>query len=242
MTGRLLSPPVDMGVLSIKPLSGPRAVGANRTESIGAYVQTSGSPFALWRYQFTFHAMNGPEYRRHRGWITALHGGANATRWPFYDPDRLTLAEAGNNATPNQINTGLPWSNGESWSNGQNWGVSPPRVAVAASASLGATEILLADEFWGYSLDVGDQIGLTPFHFGKYMITERKPAAGRYRIWPPLRKAITTDDSATLEPVLAMRMEGEESATLDRGLVVADGVSITMVEVPDYDVRDYFTG
>lgn len=241
MSGRLISPPVGMKLVSMQPLSGPRTVGSARTEAIGNFVQTSSSPFALWRYQFTFHIMKDAEYRRHRGWIAALHGGANATRWPFYDPDRMTLAETGNNATTLQVINGVPWSNGQPWSNGENWGVSPPRVAVAAAAALGASEIFLADENWGHGLDVGDEIGINPLHFGKYMVTERK-APGQYRIWPPLRKAITTADLATLEPVLAMRMEGEEAATLDRGLVVAEGVSITLVEVPDYDVRDYFTG
>lgn len=241
MTARLIPPPVGMGLITITPLTGPRTVSAGTSQSVNGYVQTTASPFGLWRYQFTFHAMRGAEYRRHRGWVTAMHGGANATRWTFIDPDRISLAEAGNSATVAQINGGVPWSNGLPWSNSQNWQTSPPSVGVAADADLGATTVSLSNTDWGYGLDVGDQIGFYPFHFGKYMITENN-GAGSYRIWPPLRKAISTSDYATLSPVLAMRMEGEQGASLNRDLDVASGVSVTLVEVPDYDVRDYFTG
>lgn len=63
---------------------------------------------------------------------------------------------------------------------------------------------------------------------------------GTYRIWPPLRKALTTDDFATLKPVLAMRLESEEAATAARDASFISKATMTLVEVLDYDVRDYF--
>lgn len=241
MAGRLISPPVGLGVTSIEPLSGPRAVSSGATQSIGTFVQTFASPFSLWRFRFSFPAMHNSLFRRYRGWVTALHGGANATRWHFFDPDMMTFQEAGVDASNFEIATGQPWSNGEPWSNGQNWQTSRPNVAVAAPAALEATQISLADSFWGHTLAIGDQIGFFPFHFGMYEVTE-VIAPGTYRIWPDLRKAITTSDFATLSPTLAMRLESEDAASAGRGLVVAEGNSVTLVETLDYDVRDYFAG
>jgi hypothetical protein len=72
-----------------------------------------------------------------------------------------------------------------------------------------------------------------------YTITE-VISTGKYRIWPRLRKAITATDYATLTPTLAMRPLGQSAITMKRGLVSTEGQSITLVEVFDYDVREYF--
>lgn len=243
MAGRLISAPVGLGVTSIEPLSGPRAVGAGATQSIGNFVQTFSSPFGLWRFRFSFRAMRDADFRRYRGWITALHGGANATRWSFFDPDMMSPADSGIMVPADIRWDNLPgeeWSNGQSWSNGEPWDVTPPLVSIAASAALGASEIRLTNAFWGRKLQVGDYLGFQPFHLGLYMITDVLDG-GRYRVWPQLRKALTADDFATLLPTLAMRLESEDAASVGRGLVVADGLSVTLVETLDYDVRDYFT-
>lgn len=242
MAGWLLSPPVGIGVTSIEPLSSPRTVGAGASQSVSGFVQTSAAPFGLWRFRFGLHAMNGDAFRRYRGWITRLHGGANATRWDFFDPDMMRPRDAGIEVPPHvrwDSIGGKGWSNGLPWSNREPWGTTPPMVSVAEAAALGNSMIGLASAFWGHRLDVGDYLGFFPFHFGLYMVTE-VIEAGQYRIWPPLRKAITTDDFATLRPTLAMRLESEEAATAGRGLVVADSLQVTLVEVLDYDVRDYF--
>lgn len=240
MAGRLISPPVGLGLTSIEPLSGPRAVSAGATQSIGNFVQTFGSPFGLWRFRFSFPAMHKSLFRRYRGWITALHGGANATRWSFFDPDMISFQEAGVEASNFEIATGKPWSNGQPWSNGENWKTSRPNVAIASAAARDATVVSLAFQWWGHRLGVGDYLGFFPFHFGMYEITE-VVAPGQYRIWPPLRKAIGTSDFATLSPVLALRLESEDAATAGRGLVVADDLTATFVETFDYDVRQWFT-
>jgi hypothetical protein len=237
---RLLSPPVGLFTTSIEPLSGPRAIGSSKSESIGNFTQTVASPTGAWRYQFSFPAMREGLFRRYRGWITALHGGANATRWHFFDPDMMTFKEAGVSASDFEIATGQPWSNNKPWANRENWAASRPNVAVAADADLDETVISLVDVWWGHRLDIGDEIGFFPFYFGKHMVTEVFEP-GRYRVWPPLRKNISTGDFATLSATLAMRLESEDAANAGRGLSVADGLTVTMVEVFDYDVRDYFT-
>ena len=143
-------------------------------------------------------------------------------------------------ASSDEWSAGQPWSNDQSWSNGENWASSPPTVAVAAAAALADTEVSLADSYWGHDLDIGDFLGFSPLHFGLYMVTE-VIEAGTYRIWPPLRKALTTSDFATLRPTMAMRLESEEAASASRGVEAAEGLSVTLVEVLDADVRDYFT-
>ena len=231
--------PTGLYPRTMEPLSGPRTVGASTNTSIGNFTQSVSSPFAAWRWRFTFPASIGANFRRYRGWVTALHGGANATRVPFYDPDMMTLREAGITAAKDQLRFGMPWSNGAPWSNGKSWGLTAPNVAMAASAAADATIIRLANFAWGRRLGMGDYIGFFPFHFGLYTITEER-GDGEYRIWPPLRKALTTQDFATLYPVLAMRLESEEAATASRGLAVADEATVTLIEVFDYDAREYF--
>lgn len=117
--------------------------------------------------------------------------------------------------------------------------MTPPHVAVADAAPRDATVISLGSDFWGHTLNVGDYLGFFPFHLGLYLVTEVIDP-GTYRIWPPLRKAIGPDDFATLRPTLAMRLESEDAANAGRGLVVAEGLSVTLVEVPDYTVRQWF--
>lgn len=241
MAGRLISPPIGLGTTSIEPLAGPRSVSAGVTQSIGNFVQTFGSPFGLWRFQFSFPAMHQSLFRRYRGWITALHGGSNATRWTFFDPDAMSFQEAGVNASNFEIASGKPWSNGMPWSNGENWKTGRPVVGVAATASRNATVVKLGSAWWGHKLGIGDYIGFFPFHFGMYEVTE-VIVPGEYRIWPPLRKTISASDFATLSPTLALRLESEDAATAGRSLVVADGLTATFVETFDYDVRDYFAG
>lgn len=172
--------------------------------------------------------------------MTGLHGGANAVRvaWPV--PDGLSLSEAGANFTARQERVGVPWQSGLPWSNGQNWRVSPPNVSVAAQSDFDTTIVQLGPQFWGHRLGPGDEIGFFPLHFGKYMITEDR-GEGVYRIWPPLRKAITTSDFATLEPTLAMTLDNESGSDLSRNVDVGEETTLTLSEVFDYDVRTYFT-
>ncbi|MFC6487371.1 hypothetical protein [Nitratireductor sp. GCM10026969] len=237
---RLLHWPMGLPENFREPLSGPRSIGSGSNTSIGNFTQTVGSPFGAWRWRFQFANMRGQIARRYRGWITALHGGANATRVPFCDWDGLDFEQMGVITTRQAWRLGQPWSNGEPWSNGKNWASSPPQVPVARPSPLNGTEIWLAEAFWGHRLGMGDLIGFFPFHLGLYEITQVFDP-GHYRVWPPLRKALTTDDEATLRPTLAMRLENEDAATAPRDAHFISNAGVVLVEVFDYYVRDYFT-
>lgn len=108
----------------------------------------------------------------------------------------------------------------------------------AAPAAVGDTIVKLQNNVWGHALGVGDWFGFAPYHFGVYMVTEVL-APGTYRVWPPLRKAVV-DGYVTRRPVMAMRLESEQSASVDRGLDWADAATMTLVEVLDPDVAQYF--
>lgn len=237
---RLLSWPNGLRPNRMRPLAGPRTVGASQSEAISGFIQTTASAFGGLSIEFGFPDIRGQLVRRTRGWITAMHGGANATRVPICDWDGLSLAQMGVNATSSEWKVGQPWSNGMPWSNGENWGSSPPVVSVATAAARDATAISLASAFWGHTLGMGDWLGFFPNHFGRYEVTE-VIAPGEYRIWPPLRAAITPDDFATLRPVVSMRLVSENGAQAERGPAFMQGLIVQLVEVPDYTVRDYFT-
>lgn len=239
---RLLDWPVGLGRVAYQRLTGPRSVGSSASESITGFVQTVASAFGVWRYQLSLQPLRKGKARQYRRMVTGLHGGANAVRVPFNDPDVLSFAEAGVTgvADTNRFPT-VNWSNGEPWSNGQSWQLSRPMVPVAADAAVGDTIINLDDDFWGHTIDAG-WLGFMPFHLGKYEITE-VIEPGQYRIWPPLRTAINAGETyAHLSPVMAMRLEGEGAATLQRGIMALEGNVLTLVEVEDADVREFFAG
>lgn len=236
---RLLDWVGGLRLVGIQRLSGPRAVGAAASESVTGRVQTVASVFGVWRYQLSIGLMRDGLLRKYRGLVTALHGGANAVRVPFVDPDVMSWQEAGVNL-PCWAPEAVPFDNGQNFDNGRPWQLSRPDVAVAAQSTKGATIIHMVDEHWGHGLQGGEWIGFYPFHFGKYEITQVFDEPGRYRIWPPLRKAVGAGDYATLHPVMAMRLDGEGAATVGRGAVVAEGMTMTLIEVEDADVRDYF--
>lgn len=237
---RLLSWPNGLRPNRQRALAGPRTVSAGGSESLDGFVQTVASPFGGVTREYSFPPIRGQLARRTRGWITAMHGGANATRVPVCDWDGLTRVQMGVTATQSEWSAGQTWSNGESWSNGENWASSPPVVPVAAAAALDAITVVLADEYWGYTLGEGDWIGFFPNHFGRYEITE-VIQPGTYRIDLPLRAALTTANYATLRPVVAMRLLSENAAQSERGPAFLDGLTLQFTEVRDYDVRDYFT-
>lgn len=238
---RLIQFPAGLRVTARAPLTGPRSVSSSSSESFTGFTQTIASPYGAWRWQFTFAPMHKDEARRYRGFITALHGGANATRVTFRDPDVMSHAQAGLSVSQSQIHRGIPWSNSMPWSNGRNWAIGYPHVGVTAAASKGTDTVTLANQFWRASLGVGDQIGFGPFYFGLHVVTEVK-GGGAFRIWPPLRKDIASGSYATLTPVMVMRLESESSAPIGRGISTMEAPTITLAEVLDEDVRAFYTG
>lgn len=228
----------DPGVTSIEVMNAPITVGSGVSSSMSGFDQTFEGVGDTIVMKFTVTSKRGQAARRERGTFTGLHGGANALRVGFYDPDRMTFGEAGGSGEF----VGQSWSNGEPWSNGQLWQPSYPRVSVAEAAAVDAGVIRLADEFWGHSLGLGDWIGFTPLHFGMYQITE-VIEEGRYRIWPRLRVALTTDTLCLLDDlVLVMRPLGREAITSRRDLAFTEDTSILLTEVVDLYVRQYFLG
>jgi hypothetical protein len=233
-----------LAVIARTPLTGPRTVGAAASESTQGYVQTTASAFGLWRWQLSFRGMWGPLFRRYRGIAVALHGGANAVRVPFCDPD-LSWAAANVDATPKQRFAGVPWQSGGALKPFEdtraNWTIGRPWETVAAAAK-GADTVTLGGAAWGHTLAGGEWLGFAPFHFGLYVVTEIFPLTpGKIRVWPPLRTAIAATDWATLSPVMAMRLENEAGATAARGLALAADATMTLVEIEDGDIRRYFT-
>lgn len=243
---RLLSWPVGLKWTSREPLTGPRAVGAGATESTSGFVQTFASPFGLWRWSFSLPAMRGQMARRYRGMVTALHGGANAVRVDFKDPDGLSFSDLGIAMTPARQLIGEPWSNGQPWrisgdpQAGCNWQTGLPWERVIASADRGASFISLGTDSFGPLLDVGDTFGFVGV-FALHVVTEVLPD-GELRIWPPLRRSIGAADYATLTPVMAMTLDGEAGANLPRGITVMDGLAITLKEVEHRHVAQFFAG
>lgn len=238
---RLVEMPLGLRVTMRAPLTGPRSAGGGATESLTGFAQTVASPFGLWRWQFSFTAMHKAEARRYRGFITSLHGGANATRVTFRDPDAMSFAEAGLTVTADQARNGMTWSNGMPWSNGAGFRVTYPHVALAATAAQGDDTVELADEFWRDAIGVGDQIGFVPLYLGMHVVTE-VIGGGAFRVWPPLRAGLTPANKATLEPVMVMRLESEASAGIARGISAMEAPTITLTEIEDADVRLFYTG
>ena len=171
---RLLDWPRGLGKISYQRLSGPRTAGSSSSESLTGYVQTVASVFGAWRYQIALPAIHRRLLRLYRGMVTGWHGGANAVRVPFDDPDVISFADAGIVDIPEvQTHPEVSFSNGEPFSNGCDWGVSRPQVAVAQDAAKGDTVIYLEDDYWGYDLIGGEWLAFMPLHFGKYEVTER---------------------------------------------------------------------
>lgn len=236
---RLLSWPVGLRWNRMKWLSGPESVGAGGETSIGNFTQTIASPFGARYLQLSFPPMRGQLARRARGLVTSLHKGANAVRLELCDWDGMSLDTAGIVASNGQKRDGIPWSAGSVFSSGKGWRINKQNVGLLGTSSKDATTVTLRDEYWGRSLGIGDWIGFFPFHFGMYEITEVL-GEGQYRIWPPLRKAVASTDFATQYPVMAMRLLASNLPDADRGPAFLEGLTISLFEVFDYDVRDYF--
>ena len=119
-------------------------------------------------------------------------------------------------------------------------GASYSSKTLAASIARYDTTVTLQNSKWGYNLLPGDQIGFGPLYFGVHIVTE-VIAPGNYRVWPPFRGDVAATGYATLEPVLAMRLESEQAAPIQRDIYVMPPSSLTMVEVEDADVRLFYT-
>lgn len=232
---RLLPDP-QFTISELEWLTGPNARNSGSTTAMDGSEQTFSSYGDGVAFRVTLRIAQGVLARRQRGYLTALPGG-NAFRFKYIDGDIMKPVEAGIVGPYGS----QAWSNGEPWSNGLGWAPSYPVVPVTASAAFDMGIVKLSDAYWGHRLGMGDHIGFMPFHFGLYTVTEVIDD-GEYRIWPRLRKALTTDDFCTLHPTLVVKPMNRESATWTRNPSYQEGASLSLVEVHDYYVRDYYEG
>ncbi len=230
---RVVSWPIGIRVSMSGPKSGPRSIGSGSSESLTGFVQSVASPFGLWAWSFSIPPLRGAGFRAWRAFVMALQAGANGARVTMCDPDRWSSADLG--ITPE---TDVPWADGQLWDNGLGWSSGLPLESVTAAADAGATIVTLGAATWGGLGGNPPLFGFTG-HFGFYVVTEVL-ADGRWRIWPPLRAAITPDDAATLRPVTVMRLASADLPALDRGVSHAENLTISLVEVEHADVVDYF--
>lgn len=231
---RMVSYPVDLPFTSLTPSGGPTVLGA--TESDTAFVQTVVNPFGLWRFQVDFPAMKDRWAREFKRLSVAALGGANCFRFPFWDFDEPGFKELGLTA-PQSCK--VLWSNGEPWSNGQPWTVGKPLALVAAASAKDTATI---------TLDLTNWNGVVPSffgivgHFAVYAVIGVQSQTGNVatlRVWPPVRRAVTAEDYATLRPVMAARIAGPSGASWSRQVETMGGSRLDMVEVPDETVLNY---
>lgn len=229
---RIITLPPRIGISSVSLVNGPASRGSGTNTAMDGTEQTFSTFGQLPAFQLNFSPRQAKAARRQRGFMAALQNGANALRFKLPDPDRLSVANSrGARTEPHG------WANGVQWQ-GTNWAPSRPLVDVQRNASQGTDVVRLANRYWGRILEPGDWIGFGPLHFGAYMITETE-GFGYYRIFPRLRKAITFNDFATLMPVVIGR-PAPGFPIFQRGPGVTQGGTLTLVEVPDHDVREYF--
>lgn len=233
---RLVNYPFGLCITSFEALNGPAVISSGSTTSQSGFNQSFADPNFAWKFNLSFQSMNFKLARSHRAWVMSQHGGANATRYTLIDGDLPSPEELG--LDPATLSP--QWGNDVQWDGNATWGAVYPLVKMDKAYSKGETVIELPNNLWGRKLDVGTYIGFNPDYFGFHMITEVL-ANGQYRIFPPLRKGVTTDNYATLNPTIAMKMENANSADVSRNALFVDGASITLIEVLDEYVREFYT-
>lgn len=230
---RIVDYPLTLKATSLVMHRGPMDRASGQTTAVDGTEQGYSAVGDLLGIEITLPPARGGEARRQRGLITAMQQGGNAVKINLYDPDRLTKSDLGLVDTPQTWSNGLPWSSGAGWDSGL------PAVAIQTASAKDTSIVYLSSSQWGHSLGLGDWVGFFPFHFGAYMVTE-VIAAGTYRVWPRLRKALATTSYATLYPVVVMRLSGLDGGHWERGLWTNENVSMRLVEVPDALVRSDF--
>lgn len=217
---------------------GPTVLGVS--QSLTDFTQVVSAYTGLVAFDLGFPPSRGASARSARGLIAQMAGGADAVRYPWFDPDRMENSYINFNPTDDQVQQGLPWSADQPWSNLQNWAMSLPQATAAASAAKGATTISINVTEWNGRLDVGTIFGFAE-HFGIYTVKWRSisDSTATATIWPPLRRAISSGSYVTLAPDIVVTLATPEGAQLARGPSHQEGFSLSFREVPDEVVRTY---
>lgn len=236
---RLLRWPAGLHWAVLTPAGGPNVLGS--TESVTGDVQTVETPNGLMGWSLEYPAMVGAKARAFRGLVTALHGGANAVRMTVRDPDaRLRHFDPTATAETVKFADGKVLIGADGVSHGFRVGV--PLASVTQAAAIDAEEIRFDRTPYGAADLTGLQFGFVGA-FGCYWIKEWRatwadPDIVVARIWPPLRRAITTASRMTLCPQVAVRLTGRDAGQWSRGATRVESGSLSLIEVPDEILRE----
>lgn len=222
---------------SFRATRGPQVIGVS--SSLTEDIQTVLSPHGLVGFELGFPPFRPAEALAFQGLLNAFAGGADAVRFTFCNPVRMSNDRIGYDLSAAERSAGWPWADGRSWADGRNWRRAPAMAVLAADAAEGAVELVLDVAKWGGYCDRGTVFGLVG-QFGLYTVRVATVAdsLATVRIWPSLRAAAPAGTLATLRPTLAVRLApgGGSPMTVAASL---EGASLSLVEVPDPVIRRY---
>ena len=222
---------------SFRATRGPQVIGVS--SSLTEDIQTVMSPHGLVGFELGFPPLRSAEALAFQGLLTAFAGGADAVRFTFCNPARMSNDRIGFELTETERQSGWPWADGRSWADGRNWRRAPPMAMLAADAAEGAVELVLDVARWGGHCDRGTVFGLVG-QFGLYtvQVATVSEALATVRIWPALRAAAPAGTLATLRPTLAVRLAPGGGSPLTVAASM-EGAALSLVEVPDPVIRRY---
>ena len=222
---------------SFRATRGPQVIGVS--SSLTEDIQTVLSPHGLVGFELGFPPLRSAEALAFQGLLTAFAGGADAVRFTFCNPARMSNDRIGFELTETERQSGWPWADGRSWADGRNWRRAPPMAMLAADAAEGAVELVLDVARWGGHCDRGTVFGLVG-QFGLYtvQVATVSEALATVRIWPALRAAAPAGTLATLRPTLAVRLAPGGGSPLTVAASM-EGAALSLVEVPDPVIRRY---
>lgn len=235
---RMVDFPVGLPIRTQRPLGGPGVLGQTQSETEKTQVVTS--PFGdLIRWEVTCPPMKGRQARAFKTLAAAANSGANCFRMELCDFDEPGFDELGLDISTAPY-VKVPLSNGEALSNGELLTLGKPLADIVAASAKNSGTVTIDASAWGGVLPTW--FGIVG-HFAAYFITGAvfNGDIATCRVWPPVRRAITTGDFATMRPVVAMQVIGEGGAPWSRQIEVQDGMQISMQEVLDEIVRTYVT-
>lgn len=222
---------------SFRATRGPQVIGVS--SSLTEDIQTVLSPHGLVGFELGFPPFRPAEALAFQGLLNAFAGGADAVRFTFCNPVRMSNDRIGYDLSAAERSAGWPWADGRSWADGRNWRRAPAMAVLAADAAEGDVELVLDVAKWGGYCDRGTVFGLVG-QFGLYTVRVATVAdsLAAVRIWPSLRAAAPAGTLATLRPTLAVRQApgGGSPMTVAASL---EGASLSLVEVPDPVIRRY---
>ncbi|MEL7281345.1 MAG: hypothetical protein AAGK79_13380 [Pseudomonadota bacterium] len=192
-------------------IAGGLTTGGARTES----PEPGGRAELFW----SFRRFGTTQQNRDASWLASRMLNGNVLRVPLVIGVQLVPET---DLTP-PADLGLTWANDKPWSNKKNWRWNP-RVAVTVAALKGATSLTVDMSDFGEVLQIGHVIGFTVdgYEFAHMVMDVEYTDAGAATITvePPLRRAVTTDDTMQFRPkmLVVCRNAREVGTQFQRGL------------------------